>query len=170
LEAAVMDLNGIDMFLGHDWLVKHNLEVNWKNSTIRFTRCPGGCTMKYKDIRFKTRRTKAMETTEQDNGEISKEPDRTNPEDLPEYIQPFIHLFNKKKFKKLPERYKWDHEINLTEEALKELNAKAYVMILKEEEALNQWLDERLKAGLIVESKSQYTALCFYIPKKDSLL
>ena len=28
LEAAVMDLNGMDMFLGHDWLVKHNLEVN----------------------------------------------------------------------------------------------------------------------------------------------
>ena len=27
----------------------------------------------------------------------------TNPEDLPEYIQPFIHLFNKKKFKKLLE-------------------------------------------------------------------
>jgi len=28
LEAAVMDLNGTDMFLGHDWLVKHNPEVN----------------------------------------------------------------------------------------------------------------------------------------------
>ena len=28
LEAAVTDLNGTDMFLGHDWLVKHNLEVN----------------------------------------------------------------------------------------------------------------------------------------------
>jgi len=28
LEAAVMDLDGTDMFLGHDWLVKHNLEVN----------------------------------------------------------------------------------------------------------------------------------------------
>jgi len=24
LEAAVMDLDGTDMFLGHDWLVKHN--------------------------------------------------------------------------------------------------------------------------------------------------
>jgi len=41
LEAAVMDLDGTDMFLGHDWLVKHNPEVNWKNGTIRFTRCPG---------------------------------------------------------------------------------------------------------------------------------
>ena len=56
------------------------------------------------------------------------------------------------------------------EEAPKELNAKAYAMILKEEEALNQWLDEQLKAGLIVESKSRYAALCFYILKKDSLL
>ena len=28
LEAVVTDLNGMDMFLGHDWLVKHNPEVN----------------------------------------------------------------------------------------------------------------------------------------------
>ena len=86
LEAAVTDLNKMDMFLGHDWLIKHNLEVNWKNGTIKFTRCPESCTMKHEDIRFKTRRTKAMETTEQDNREIGKEPDRTNLEDLPEYI------------------------------------------------------------------------------------
>ena len=133
----VIDLNGMDIFLGHDWLVKHNPEVNWKNNTIRFTRCPGSCTMKYKDIRFKTRRTMATETIEQDNGEISKELDKTNPEDLLEYIQPFIHLFNKKKYENLPERCKWDHKINLMEEASKELNAKAYTMTLKEEEALN---------------------------------
>ena len=56
------------------------------------------------------------------------------------------------------------------EEAPKKLNTKAYAMTLKEEEALNQWLDEQLKAGLIVESKSRYAALYFYIPKKDSLL
>ena len=63
LEVAVTDLDGMDMFLGHDWLVKHNPEVNWKNSTIRFTRCPEQCTMKHEDIRFKTRRTKATDTT-----------------------------------------------------------------------------------------------------------
>ena len=50
-----------------------------------------------------------METTmtdkkDKDNSEIGKEPDKTNPEDLPDYIRPFTHLFNKKKFKKLPER------------------------------------------------------------------
>ena len=43
-------------------------------------------------------------------------------------------------------------------------------MTLKEKEALNQWLDEQLKEGLIMESKSRYAVLCFYIPKKDSSL
>jgi len=56
------------------------------------------------------------------------------------------------------------------EEVSKELNTKAYAMTLKEEEALNQWLDKQLKVGLIVESKSRYAALCFYIPKKEGLL
>ena len=50
LEATVTDLDGTDMFLRHDWLVKHNLKVNWKNSTIKFTRCLGNCIMKHKDI------------------------------------------------------------------------------------------------------------------------
>ena len=86
LEAAVTDLDRTDIFLGHDWLVKHNPEVNWKNGTIKFTRCPGNCTMKHKDIQFKTRRNKMMETTTTDNSEIGKKPDKTNPEDLPDYI------------------------------------------------------------------------------------
>ena len=89
LEAAVTDLDRTDMFLGHDWLVKHNPEVNWRNGTIKFTRCPGNCTMTHKDIQFNSRRTKETETKdnqEQDNREIGKEPDKTNPEDLLEYI------------------------------------------------------------------------------------
>ena len=112
-----------------------------------------------------------METMAQDNSKIGKELDKTNPEDLPEYIQPFTYLFNKKKFEKLLEWCKWDHKINLIKEASRELNTKIYIMILKEEEeALNQWLDEQLKARLIVESKLRYTASCFYIPKKNSSL
>jgi len=56
------------------------------------------------------------------------------------------------------------------EETPKKLNAKTYAITLKEEEALNQWLDEQLKAGLIVESKSRYIVSFFYIPKKNGLL
>ena len=99
-----------------------------------------------------------------------KKPDPTNPEDLPKYVQPFMYLFNKKKFEKLPDRREWDHKINLMEEVPKELNAKAYPMTLKEEKTLNQQLNEQLKAGLIVESNSRYAAPYFFIPKKDGTL
>jgi len=78
-----------------------------------------------------------------------------------------MHLFNKEKFKKLPEKKEWDHVINLLGNTLKELNAKAYAMMVKEYKALNQWLEEQLKIGLIVESSSKYVISYFYIPKKD---
>ena len=56
------------------------------------------------------------------------------------------------------------------EDAPKELNAKTYVIMIKEDKALNQWLDEQMKTELIVEFKSRYIALCFYISKKNRLL
>ena len=55
-------------------------------------------------------------------------------------------------------------------EAPRELNVKAYVITIKEDEALNQWLDKQLKVGLIKEPKSRYVAPCFYIPKKNGSL
>ena len=42
--------------------------------------------------------------------------------------------------------------------------------MIKENEALNQWLDEQLKVELIMESKSRYAVPCFYILKKDGSL
>ena len=92
------------MFLRYNWLIKHNPEVNWKNRTIKFIRCLESCIIKYQDIRFKTRRTYTIKQMTQDNGEIRKEPNKTNLEDLLDYIQSFTYLFNKKKFEKLPKR------------------------------------------------------------------
>ena len=57
LEAAVIDPNYMNIFLGHDWLIKHNPEVNWKDSKIKFTRYLGSCRMKHQDIEFKIKRT-----------------------------------------------------------------------------------------------------------------
>ena len=42
--------------------------------------------MKHQDIKFKTRRTQVTETMEKNDSEIKKEPNKTNPEDLLEYI------------------------------------------------------------------------------------
>lgn len=64
-----------------------------------------------------------------------------------EYIWSFTYLFNKKKFEKLLKWWKWDHEINLINDIPKELSEKTYAIMIREEESLNQWLDEQLKAG-----------------------
>ena len=79
-----------------------------------------------------------MDNQNKGQQEIGKKPDLTNIKNLLEYIWFFIYLFNKKKFKKLPERWEWNHKINLTEDVPKELNAKAYAMTIKENKALNQ--------------------------------
>ena len=34
IDVAVTDLNGMNIFLEYDWLVKHNPEVNWDKSII----------------------------------------------------------------------------------------------------------------------------------------
>ena len=52
---------------------------------------------------FKIRRTQAIDIQDNRQQEIGKEPDLMNPKDLPEYIQSFTHLFNKKKLKKMLE-------------------------------------------------------------------
>ena len=137
-----------------------------------FTRCPRTYRTNHQDISFIPRKWKTQATDDNDKEQqkIKKKPDPTNSEDLPDYIRPFIYLFNKKKFEKLPKKWKWDHKINLTEEAPRELNAKAYAMTIKEEEVLNKWLDEQLDVGLIKKSKSKYVAPCFYILKKDRFL
>ena len=128
------------MFLEYDQLVKHNSEVNQDKETIWFTRCPRECKTQYQDIMFisRTRRLQPMEDMDKKHQEIGKEPDFTNPEDLPEYIQLFTYLFNKKKFEKLLEQREQDHKINLLKDTPKELNAKAYAMMVKEDKSLNQ--------------------------------
>jgi len=126
--------------------------------------------MEHEVIQFTPWSRRLLPKEEEESKEGDKEPNPTNPKDLPKYVQLFTYLFNKKKFEKLPNRQEWDHEINLTEETPKELNAKAYLMTLKEKEILSQWLDEQLKAGLIVKSNSRYMVLYFFIPKKDETL
>ena len=88
INVAVTDLNSIDMFLGYDQLVKYNLEVNWNTRTMQFTRCPKIYRTRHQDILFipKYQRTKAIDEKDNRQQEIEKEPDLTNPEDLPDYI------------------------------------------------------------------------------------
>ena len=66
-------------------------------------RCPRTYRTNHQDISFTPRnwRSQATDDNDKEQQKIEKKPDPTNSEDLPDYIQPFIYLFNKKKFEKL---------------------------------------------------------------------
>jgi hypothetical protein len=53
LEAVVADIKGTDIYLGHNWLVKHNLKIDWKEGIIRLANCPHDCKITHQDITFK---------------------------------------------------------------------------------------------------------------------
>jgi len=103
INAVVLEIKETDLFLEHDWLVEYNLEVDWKEKVIRFTRCPGHCKMEHESIQFILWSRRLLPKEEEKSKEEDKEPDPTNSEDLPKYVQLFTYLFNKK-FEKLPNR------------------------------------------------------------------
>jgi len=103
IDTVVSEIKETDLFLGHNWLVEHNPEVDQKEEVIQFTRCPGHCKMEHKSIWFTPWSRKLLPKEEEESKKEDKEPDPTNPEDLPKYVQLFMHLFNKKKFEKLPD-------------------------------------------------------------------
>ena len=55
IDAVVTNLNGMDMFLRYDWLVKHNPEVDWSKETMQFIRCPRTYRTNHQDISFTLR-------------------------------------------------------------------------------------------------------------------
>ena len=83
-----MNLNGMNMFIEYNWLVKYNLEVNWNMVTIWFTKYPKKYKTRYQDITFISRiwKSQSIDNKDKEQQKIRKEPDPTNPEDLPEYI------------------------------------------------------------------------------------
>ena len=148
IEPRMEKLYNTGMFLEYDWSVKYNLEVNWNIRTIWFTICLREYRTQHQDISFISRIQRLQLIDDKNKGQqkTGKELDPINSEDLLKYIQPFIYLFNKKKFEKLSEWRKWDHKINLIEDVPKELNTKAYAITIN--------VDKQLKAELILELSS----------------
>ena len=159
-----MELGHNQMLLGIDWLNFHNLEVDWSMPSLQFTHCPKHCSKNASQltIRWTAKGEKqpvAPPKPEIDENGLSKGL-------KPDYIKPFQHLFEKKNFDKLPIRRKWGHEINLTEDAPASIPARLYRMMLVEQEAVDQFVEDEPKAGKIRESKSPYASPCFFIAKR----
>ena len=86
INVIVLEIKETDLFLGHDWLVEHNPEVDWKEGVIWFIRCPGHCKTEHESIQFTPWSRRLLSKKEKESKGEDKEPDPTNPKDLPKYV------------------------------------------------------------------------------------
>ena len=178
VQFLVLDLARTNIFLGYDWLKKHNPEIDWVKQEIGFTRCLTACgkahTVKTsadatviwsKPEWFRAYATKstllAQKATE-------AKPEETFEEQVPKHYHEFKDVFEPTLFDELPERKPWDHAINLKPDAPDSLHCKLYPLSLDERRKLDEFLEENLRTGRIRPSKSPYASPFFFVAKKDA--
>ncbi|THH06735.1 hypothetical protein EW145_g3878 [Phellinidium pouzarii] len=142
---AVTTLASSNVFLGHDWLTKHNPEIDWKVGAIHFTRCPETCMVMGHTI-----------------GHVRVEEGCK----WPAYLDEFADVFSEAGFEQLPEHRPWDHAIELKPD-FKPSNCKVYPLNPKEQLALKEFINENLASGHICHSKSSMASPFFFIKKDD---
>ena len=150
IRLAVTTLASSNIFLGHDWLKKHNPEIDWKAGFIDFTRCPEACQIKEIQVR-----------------QVQAEP--LEERKWPEYLNEFADVFSEKGFEQLPEHRPWDHGIDLKPD-FKPSDCKTYPLNLEENQEHKRFIKENLESGRIRESKSPMASPFFFIKKEDKSL
>ncbi len=193
IDLAITDLKDSNVFLGHDWLVRHNPLINWRTGKMIFGRCQCRHTpiplpdadpydkwdeeleegdtilaISFEEaIRIRASRHVANDLAAEANA--GKET-KTFEEMVPEWCRDFKDLFDKESFDELPEPKPWDHAIELTPNANANLDCKVYPLNRAEQEELDNFLDENLSSGRIRPSKSPMASPFFFVKKKDGKL
>ena len=88
---------------------------------------------------------------------------------VPNFCTDFTDVFSEKTYNVLPPHRPFNHTIELKDSFVPKI-VKVYPLNPAEQEACKAFIDEHLKTGRIVPSKSPQAALFFFVPKKDGTL
>jgi hypothetical protein len=80
---------------------------------------------------------------------------------VPQCFWDYKDVFTRKVFNSLPAHSSFDHQINL-EESFVPQRGKIYAISLREQKALDEFLEESLSSGRIVQSSSPQAAPFFF--------
>src|ERR1700761_1080462 len=89
---------------------------------------------------------------------------------IPVQYQDFAKVFSKEESQRLPQHQPWDHAIDLKSGAVQKWKIKSYPMSPKEQEELDNFLEEHVKKGYLIPSKLLMASPVFFIKKKDGKL
>ena len=123
LWCAVTCLGKVPLILGHDWLKKHNPDIDWTTGDIKLSHCPPECKSLMDTCFAKLiSDNESQETWVQalKNHESKGDIDESTLEDaqklVPHEYWDYLDVFSKLKSKCMPLRKSWDHGIDLKED------------------------------------------------------
>ncbi|KAF8664857.1 hypothetical protein AX16_000670, partial [Volvariella volvacea WC 439] len=159
IDLAVVNLGSTNVFIGFEWLIKHNPMIDWQTGDIILERCP-------ESYIYYTNDDKPLPyLSHMYLHENNIKPINLSPE-MPKYVRPYVDVFSEQDFEMLPERRPWDHAIDLIPGS-KLKDYRIYLLNPEEQKALDEFIDTNLKSGRIRPSKSPMASPFFFIKKKD---
>ena len=160
---AMSNLSMHPIFLGYDWLRKHNPQIDWKVKTLQFTceneHTPGLLDPEIDDKEAEPERLFMIDyeyfrNLSTDIAIVAGESKQTKTfkEIVPEAYHEYKDIFAKETFDELPLHWPSDHAIELLPGNHK-VNCKTYNLTTAEQKELNDFLEENLSTGCIQPSK-----------------
>jgi hypothetical protein len=183
----ITDLSPKDIILGLPWLKKVNPTIDWDSGEMEISNSPEQFTPSPPHVLEANRLErqawiKAGIITDASNeiwvcagytlstelamkageGKVKK----TFEELISKEYQHHAKVFSETKSHRLPKHQSWDHMIDLKPNALETLKTKVYSMPINKQKTLDQFIQENLKKGYIVPSKSPMASLISFVKKK----
>ena len=197
IELMILRLNVPRVILGIPWLKKWNPRINWPHLSMTIPTFPHpsipyhvrylGLDADHELSSLLAIRSPSVEDdwslheyrlqTEGANEHINKVTISTQlaqtvkPKDIhiPDFCSSFTNVFSEQTHNTLPLHRPFDHTIELKESFVPKI-AKVYPLNPAEKEACRAFIDEHLKTGRILPSKSPQASPFFFVPKKDGTL
>ena len=173
LWCAVTCLGKVPLILGHNWLKKHNPDIDWMTGDIKLPHCPPKC-KSLMDTRF-TKLISDNESQEmwiqalknhKSKGDIDESTLEEAQKLVPREYWDYLDVFSKSKSEHMPLRKPWDHGIDLKEE-FPQKKGQLIPLSVDEQKEVEAFLDDQLSKGYIHPSNFQQTSPVFFVPKKD---
>ena len=89
---AVTTLVSSNIFLGYDWLTKHNSEIDWGQGTVSFTKCLNSCSMSFEEIEAYSDVLEYLRRTDNDSTLVFT---------IPSYFEEYKDVFSEESFEQL---------------------------------------------------------------------
>src|SRR6202040_1771193 len=152
------------VILGHDWLKRHNPEIDWVKAEVKLIRCPSPCSsspcshLTPAPLKTSTLASASIPDTRSSNSGPT-----------PDWSRLYPSVFSEAKWDELPPvRPDFDIKIEFKKDP-GHLSTKLYSLTREETVEMNRWVDEQLASGRIRPSKSPYASPFFFKHEKDKL-